>query len=210
VSLRRRLAALGAIAATTLVAAACADDPAGTAPTNGSGPAAPPPPAAPGDASRARAGAWEVGDAGVVEFRIEGGALRLSGTTPAPGWSAETIEDGPGAVEVGFTRGEDRWTFRAALAGGELAITMHGRRRGAPAGAYGVGDAGTVVAGARPGGLTLASASTGGWSVSTTTRNERGEVILRRGPAVWRLAAAGRGTLLDLDWDFDVRGPAGA
>jgi hypothetical protein len=112
-------------------------------------------------------------------------------------------------VEVGFARGEDRWTFRAALSGGELAITMQGRRRGAPAGTYGVGEAGAVVAGARPGGLTLASASSGGWSVSTTTRNARGEVVLRKGAAVWRLSAVGRGTLLDLDWDFDVRGPAG-
>ncbi|MDX6555530.1 MAG: hypothetical protein QOD86_1725 [Miltoncostaeaceae bacterium] len=208
-SFRRRLVALGAIAATTLLAAACADDPAETAATNGTSPTAPPPPAAPGDASSARAGAWAVGDAGVVEFRLEGGALRLAGTAPAAGWTAETVDDGPDAVEVGFARGADRWTFRAALTGGELAITMNGRRRGAPAGPYGVGDAGTVVAGARPGGLTLASASTGGWSVSTTTRNERGEVVLRKGPATWRLAAVGRGNLLDLDWDFEVRGPAG-
>jgi hypothetical protein len=209
VTLGRRLVALGAIVATTLLAAACAEDPAETAPTNGSGPTAPSPPAAAPDGSRARAGAWEVGDAGRVEFRIEGGGLRLAATAPAAGWTAETIDDGPDAVEVGFARGEDRWTFRAALTGGELAITMHGRRRGAPAGAYGVGDAGTVVAGARPGGLTLASASTGGWSVSTTTRNARGEVVLRKGAATWRLSAAGRGDLLDLDWDFDVRGPAG-
>jgi hypothetical protein len=208
VSLGRRLAALGAIVAATLLAAACADDPADTAGANGSGPASPPPAAA-GDSSRARDGAWEVGDAGVVEIRIDGGALRLAGTAPAAGWTAETVEDGPAAVEVGFARGEDRWTFRAALAGGELAITMHGRRRGAPAGAYGVGDAATVMAGARPGGLTLATASSGGWSVSTTTRNARGEVVLRKGAAVWRLSAAGGGDRLDLDWDFDVRGPAG-
>jgi hypothetical protein len=208
VSLGRRLAALAAIVAATLLAAACADDPADTAGTNGGGPASPPP-TAPGDSSRARDGAWEVGDAGVVEIRIDSGALRLAGTAAAAGWAAETIDDGPAAVEVGFARGEDRWTFRAALAGGELAITMHGRRRGAPAGAYGVGDAGTVMAGARPGGLTLATSSTGGWSVSTTTRNARGEVVLRKGAAVWRLSAAGRGDLLDLDWDLDVRGPAG-
>ena len=150
-----------------------------------------------------------MGDAGEVEIRLEGGALALAAIRPAAGWRASPAEEGPDAVEVDLTRGEDRWTFRAAVAGDELAITLSGRRRGAEAGTHAVGDAGTVVAGAGPGGLALATASTGGWSVSTTTRNERGEVVLRRGPATWRLAAVGRGDVLDLDWDFDVRGPAG-
>ena len=210
-SLRRRIGALGALAAATLLAAACSDDPppdpATTAGTGSTAPQSPPAPA--GDSSRARDGTWNVGDAGEVEIRLERGALGLVAARPAAGWRASAAEEGPDAVEVGFARGEDRWTFRAAVAGGELAITMSGRRRGAGSGTYAVGDAGTIVAGARPGGLALASASTGGWSVSTTTRNERGEVVLRRGPATWRLAAVGRGDVLDLDWDFDVRGPAG-
>ena len=210
-SLRRRLVALGALAAATLLASACADDPAADGgATSGTGPAAPQsPPAQPGDSSRARAGAWQVGDAGQVEFARENGALRLTGAIAAPGWTAARGAEGPDAVEVTFRRGEDRWTFRAAREAGELAIAMRGRRHGAPSATYAVGDAGTIVAGARPGGLVLASASTGGWSVSTTTRNERGEVVLRRGPATWRLAAVGRGDVLDLDWAFDVRGPAG-
>jgi hypothetical protein len=57
--------------------------------------------------------------------------------------------------------------------------------------------------------LAVASTSTSGWSVSTVTRGDGGEVVLARGAARWRLSIA-RGTDgLRLAYEYRDRGPAG-
>ena len=65
---------------------------------------------------------------GSITVAVNGGALSLVSSSPAPGFGAEVHDNGPSRVEVRFTNGDTEWRIRIELGDGSLTqeITQHG------------------------------------------------------------------------------------
>jgi hypothetical protein len=78
----------------------------------------------------ARAGRFEVGDAGTVVIARSGDRLDLVDARAHPGWVMEIDEQGPDEVEVEFSQGAVEWDFEAEVKRGELEVEIEGEVRG--------------------------------------------------------------------------------
>jgi hypothetical protein len=65
---------------------------------------------------------------GSITVSVTDGALSLTSSTPAAGFSAEVHDNGPSRVEVRFSDGQTEWRIRIELGSGGLTseITQHG------------------------------------------------------------------------------------
>jgi hypothetical protein len=77
----------------------------------------------------AKPGSYRVGDAGDVEFRLEGDRLELVGVIADEGWDFEVTheeddEDGGEEIEVTFTSGDREAEFEATIEDGVIEVEI--------------------------------------------------------------------------------------
>jgi hypothetical protein len=67
-------------------------------------------------------------DGGTIVVRLADGQVSLVSSSPAPGFTAETTDNGPTRVEVRFSNGQVEWRIRVDLDNGVLVpeISSHG------------------------------------------------------------------------------------
>lgn len=126
-----------------------------------------------------RDGTWKIGDAGEVEFTVQGRQLSLTDVRPAAGWDHRVdVEDDE--FDVYFTRGNLEWKFEVEVDDDDdqdaFEIKKELKIRQAAAGEYRVGSAGTVSFSLDGANLKLDSATANsGWRI--TDRKEKSDEI---------------------------------
>lgn len=152
---------------------------------------------------------WRIGDGGEVGVRFEDGALDLLDARPNEGWDVEVEERSADEIEVGFSRGDEAWTFEADVDGGRLEVRTRQELRDAQAGTYRLGEAGAVELRQEDGGITLVQTqSIGGWSTDVVQQDgENVEVRFDRRDDWWRLEARVEDGRLQVDTVHKVTEP---
>lgn len=158
-----------------------------------------------------RAGIWDVGDGGKVEFIVNHGQLELMSSNPAAGWQQETPIEQPDNVEVTFTQSlGTTWTFDVRLSGGTMRITKTQSVSQAADGSYPVGGAGSVAFTNTNNRLTLGSVvPEAGWSVSTKQATPTSiTVSFKKGAGTADFGATLSGQAVTVTTDQQLSGPA--
>lgn len=113
-----------------------------------------------------RDGTWQVGDAGEVEFALEGGALSLTEVRPAEGWQHRVADEQPDEIEAHFTRDATDWKFEVELDAETMEISKELEIEQAEGGTYQVGSAAEVSFDTDGSTVTLGDVRTNdGWTV---------------------------------------------
>lgn len=76
------------------------------------------------DIDPAEPGAYEIGNAGVVEIALDAAGLSLVEAAPNDGWNFVIDEESSEEIEVEFTSGEVKWDFDAEFDDGVLDIEI--------------------------------------------------------------------------------------
>lgn len=114
-----------------------------------------------------RAGTWQVGEAGEVEFALDNGALSLTEVRPSEGWQQRVADEKPDEIEVHFTQDTTDWKFEVELDDADLEISKELEIKQAEGGTYQVGDAGEVSFTVDDSTVTLVNVRTNnGWTVT--------------------------------------------
>lgn len=127
-----------------------------------------------------RDGTWKIGDAGEVEFTVQGRQLSLTEVRPAEGWQHRVDADDDDEFDVYFTRGNVEWKFEVEVDDDDdddaFNIKKELKVRQASAGEYRVGSAGVVAFSLNGSTLKLDSATASpGWRI--TDREEDSDKV---------------------------------
>lgn len=143
------------------------------------------------DAGEATAGRWAVGEAGEVEFTLDGGTLDLVDAAPAEGWELTLDEEAADEIEITFRRGGETHRFEVQVDDGRLEIEIDREIDPAEPGTFELGPAGTVELAVDGERVTLVDLQpTDGWEVVEREQDDdEVQVELRRGAARWELDA---------------------
>jgi hypothetical protein len=164
------------------------------------------------DASVAEPGPWQVGDAGTVTFSIVGGALVLVDVAPADGWEVTEQEADDDEIDVDLERDGETHVFQVELEDGGTVLTVdiaHDIDDAEP-GTFELGDAGSVTVSIDGDRLLLDDLTVGdGWEVVTREESDDEiELDLVRGDQRWDLEIELDDGRLEVERDYEVRGPA--
>ena len=160
-----------------------------------------------------RDGAWGVGVAGEVDFRVTGpDTLELVNIVVNDGWQVREQEVESDKIDIEFQRGTVEYTFEVEIDGGLLELEIDQDIDPADPGTFAVGEAGTVAVTVENGRVVLGENSIGdGWNeVKREVDDDDIELDYRRDGSgffeQWEIRVDREDRGLDVEVDYEIEG----